>query len=44
MPFLVADSKRKVDMVGWVERALEYKATRLAENNSAAATHSSVKP
>ena len=40
MPFLVADSKREVDMVGWVERALEYRTMRLAETNSAA----SVKP
>ncbi|KAF8623104.1 hypothetical protein AX15_006515 [Amanita polypyramis BW_CC] len=29
--FLVADSKRQVDMVSWVERALEYRAKRQAE-------------
>ncbi|PFH53848.1 hypothetical protein AMATHDRAFT_73256 [Amanita thiersii Skay4041] len=32
MPFLVADGERKVDMVGWVAKALEYKATAQAES------------
>ncbi|KAF8348296.1 kinase-like protein [Amanita rubescens] len=36
LPFLVADNKRQVNMVGWVEKALEYRAARLAEISSGA--------
>jgi mitogen-activated protein kinase kinase len=36
MPFLVADSKREVDMVGWVERALEYRAEQQTQTIAAA--------
>lgn len=32
MPFLIADSKRKVDMIGWVDGALEYRAKQQTQN------------
>ncbi|KAK2464220.1 hypothetical protein APHAL10511_003677 [Amanita phalloides] len=35
MPFLVADSKRTVDMVAWVNRALQYREMRPADGVTA---------